>query len=151
MAAVVLDSNLTILLIVGLTAPELIGRHKRLRAYSVEDFECLIQLLEGYSPIIVTPNTLTESSSLFRQIPEPARSRISDTFVRFVETATEEYVASETVVRYNEFARLGLTDVVLLDRMTHARLLLTADHDLFVAAVQRRYTAINFNHVRPSR
>jgi hypothetical protein len=136
MTAVVLDSNLTILLVVGLTSRELIGRHRRLKAYTDADFDCLINLISGYSPIVVTPNTLTETSNLCHQIPEPARTRIADAFGAFVDLSTEEYVPSKTAIRHDQFSRLGLTDAALLDRMTSSRLLLTADHDLFVAAKQ---------------
>jgi hypothetical protein len=149
MAAVVLDSNLAILLIVGITAKELIGNHRNLRAYSLDDFDCLVDLMQGHAPIIVSPNVLTEASNLCRQIAEPARSRISAAFSAFIAACTEEYVPSDRATENDSFDRLGLTDAVILEQMTASRLLLTADHALFVAAVQRRYTAINFNHVRP--
>jgi hypothetical protein len=43
---------------------------------------------------------------------------------------------------------LGLTDCALLSAIDRSHLLLTADLDLFVAAVKRGYQAINFNHIR---
>jgi hypothetical protein len=149
MAAVVLDSNLAILFVVGFTAKELIGKHRNLRAYSLDDFDCLMHLIQGHGPIIVSPNMLTEASNLCRQIAEPARSRISTAFSAFIAACNEEYVPSHHAAKNDRFGQLGLTDAVILEQMTGSRLLLTADHALFVAAVQRRYTVINFNHVRP--
>jgi hypothetical protein len=149
MAAVVLDSNLAILLVVGLAAKELIGEHRNLRAYSHDDFDCLVHLIRDYTAIIVSPNMLTEASNLCRQISEPARSRISAALEAFIAATSEEYVSSGQAAKNDGFTQLGLTDAVILEQMDASRLLLTADHDLFVAAVKRNYIAINFNHVRP--
>jgi hypothetical protein len=149
MPEIILDSNLAILLIVGLTSRDLIGTHRNLRAYSHEDFDCLLDLIQGYSPIVVSPNTLTEVSNLCRQVREPYRSRISAAFQRFIGTSSEEYVPSAQAIRNVGFMQLGLTDAVMLEQMDRSRLLLTADHDLFVAATRLDLIAINFNHYRP--
>lgn len=58
---IVLDTNLLVLLIVGIASPTYIAIHKQLRAYSLQDFDLLTRLLETASRIIVTPNTLTEA------------------------------------------------------------------------------------------
>jgi len=105
--------------------------------------------MSGYSPILVTPNTLTETSNLCQQIREAEKTRIAAAFRAFLDDADEEYVVSKQAARRSEFSRLWLTDVVILDQMTRSHLLITADLDLFVAAIKRGYTAINFNHVRP--
>ena len=75
--AVILDSNLLVLLVVGTTSRSYIGKHKRLRAYTDRDFVLLLEVLSAAQRIIVTPNTVTETSNLAGQIAEPARSRIS--------------------------------------------------------------------------
>lgn len=149
MTALVLDSNLVILLIVGITDRNLIGKHRRLRAYSLDDFEYLLNLIRNHGPIIVSPNVLTEVSNLCRQISEPVHRQISSFLERFIADASEEYVASNLAIQNDQFAQLGLTDAVILEQMDAARLLLTADHDLYIAARRRNHRAINFNHVRP--
>src|SRR3954451_20211345 len=45
MPAVILDSNLLVLFIVGKTSPGLIEKHRRLQAYSVSDFDLLIEFI----------------------------------------------------------------------------------------------------------
>ena len=72
--AIILDTNLLILLIVGLSGADRFANHKNLKNFHLpSDFEILNSLLEGISQIILTPNTLTETSNLLRQIANPAR------------------------------------------------------------------------------
>jgi hypothetical protein len=147
-ASLVLDSSLLVLFVVGTTDRRLIERHKRLKAFSVEDFDLLCGEIALAPDVVVTPNTLTETSSLLRQIDEPARSRIQDTFRRVILVTGEEYIASQSVVAASEFTRLGLTDVALLEVSRETRTLLTTDLDLYLSALRRGHSALNFNYLR---
>ena len=69
-----IDANLFVLLVVGSVERDLIGKHRRLREYSVEDYNTLVILLEQVVQVFVTPNTLTETSNLLAQHAEPQRS-----------------------------------------------------------------------------
>lgn len=60
------DTNLTLLLVVGLTDREYIARHKRLAAYRVADFEALGATLRASSEMVFCPNVWTETSNLAR-------------------------------------------------------------------------------------
>jgi hypothetical protein len=110
-----------------------------------------MEFIAPYSPIIVTPNTLTETSNLVSQISDPVRTHIALVFGQFLERVEERYIESRRAAAEPEFVHLGLTDCALLSELDSSHLLLTADHDLFVAAIQRGQTAINFNHMRPLR
>ena len=145
---IVLDANLLVLLIVGIASPTYIGIHKRLRAYSLQDFDLLTRLLETASRIIVTPNTLTEAVNLGRQIKEPARTRILQAFRSVVADTTEIYIASVQASRRNEFLRLGLTDAVVLGSAAAQDTIVTADLDLYLEAARQGRKVINFNHYR---
>ena len=148
MPAVILDSNLLVLLVVGKTSPGLIEKHKRLRAYSKSDFNLLVDFIKPMSGVTVTPNILTEASNLLRQIAEPARTQIVATFRDFIRAADECYLESVQAVDQSEFIRLGLTDAVILTKIHRHQVLLTADLDLYRAALRRGETAVNFNHLR---
>jgi hypothetical protein len=145
-----LDSHLLLLLVVGSISPDLILKHRRLQNYRIEDFRLLREMLSDTSKLLVTPNTLTETSNLAGYIGEPARSRIYRGLALLVDaTETEEqYVPSRRVVAAREFMRVGLTDAVLLDIATEQHTLLTADLDLYLAATNRGLKAENFNHRR---
>jgi hypothetical protein len=144
---IILDANLLLLLLVGLASPVYIARHRRLRAYSEPDFELLKELLAPASKIVVTPNTLTETSNLAGQIAEPARSHIYAEFRALFGNALieERYLEAKVVVQRTEFTQLGLTDCTLLDLLKEPHTLLTADLDLFVAASKQGLRAENFN------
>jgi hypothetical protein len=148
MPEVMLDSNLLVLLIVGTADRSYISRHKRLKTYTEDDFDLLQQLLTDMSAVIVTPNILTETSNLASQIEEPARTHIAGAFRAFVSLAEERYIDSKQAVEQPEFRRLWLTDVGILEEMNSACVLLTADRDLYLAALHRGWKAENFNYLR---
>lgn len=145
----VVDTNLSILFVVGVTNPNYIGLHKRLREYSYEDFELLISILGRRPKLILSPNVLTETSNLARQIADPRRAEIARTLGAMVAAHTEMYVASRDVVARREYARLGLTDAALLELATRETgTICTADLGLYLAALDADVKAINFNHLR---
>jgi hypothetical protein len=146
---VVLDTNLLVLLVVGLTNRKYISAHGRLRAYTVDDFDLLSELIGLSAGVVVTPNTLTEASDLLRQkIREPAKSEIAGVFQVLIQKLHERYVSSIAASTREEFLRIGLADSVLLEIGKEDVVILSADLDLCVAAEMAGYTAINFNHER---
>ena len=148
MPTVLLDSNLLVLFVAGMSSREYIGRHRRLRDYSEEDFDLLIEFIRPMSALVVTPNILTETSNLLSGIAEPARSHIADTFRQIMGSMDERFVQSTRAVEQREFPRLWLTDAAVLTELANSHVLLTADLDLYLAASQRGYSAVNFNHLR---
>lgn len=148
MDSLLLDTNLLVLLVVGATSRALIAKHKLLRAFSETDFDLLLQFIEAAADVIVTPNTLTETSNLIGQIGEPARTAIYVEFSSLIRSATEAYVSSKDGAERGEFIRIGLTDCVLLEASAPSRLLLTSDFDLYASAARLGRKVVNFNHVR---
>lgn len=148
MRPLALDSGLLVLLILGLASKDLIGRHKRVREYSVADFDLLARILGGYRPIVVTPNVWTETSNLVRQTAEPLRSNVGHILRKLISDADEAYVTSKSASEREEFLRLGLTDAGLLELKPSTIPLLTVDLDLYLAALKLGRAAINFNHLR---
>ncbi len=144
----IIDTNLLVLFIVGITNRNLITKHRRLKAFSLEDFDLLCQLIESSLQILVTPNTLTETSNLLGYIDEPARSQLFKTFRNLIQKTSEEYVGSRIASNAQEFQRLGLTDSGLLEITGKSRTILTTDLDLYLSALSRGLLAINFNHLR---
>ncbi len=63
------DSNLLVLLIVGSVGKDLIEKHRRLRQFSVADYDTLADMISKVDRVFVTPNTLTEASNLLAQHP----------------------------------------------------------------------------------
>src|SRR5947209_19181035 len=102
MPTVLLDSNLLVLFMAGMSSREYIGRHRRLRDYSEEDFDLLVEFIRPMSALVVTPNILTETSNLLSGIAEPARSHIADTFRQIMGSMDERFVQSTRAVEQRE-------------------------------------------------
>jgi hypothetical protein len=148
-----IDSNLLLLLIVGSASRSYVTRHKRLKAYTIEDFDTLAWVISCYDNIVLLPHTLTETSNLLRQIDDPMRSNIARSLHRLILTCPEQYLASRSATVRPEYTRLGLTDAALLElsRIEPGRdqpTLLTVDLDLAIAAEINGYPVENFNHYR---
>jgi hypothetical protein len=138
-----------ILLVVGQASRDYIEKHKRLKAFTVGDYDLLMSLLGQASSIRFTPNTLTETSNLLKQISEPACSNIFHKFAEIINRFDETYIESRIGTQQDEFVRLGLADSVLLLLSTNpALILVTADLRLWLAATERGLNALNFNHHR---
>lgn len=147
---VAVDSNLLLLLIVGMTDRDLVLRHKRLKEFTLDDYDLLQEQLTVATEIIITPNTLTETSNLIDHIAEPARSRIYSRFrdlIRLPE-AKEIHVNAISATDRHELNRLGLTDCALLELCAKGIPVLTVDVKLFLAVIGCGHKAINFNHLR---
>ena len=144
-----IDANLLLLLIVGSVGRDLITKHRRLKNFTVEDFDSLINLLHPVEKVFVTPNTLTETSNLLAQHRDPERSHFFDKLKFIIQESKEVVVASTVASRSNAFKQLGLTDSVLLEVATAETPLVTVDLDLYLAALAKgQDTAVNFTHLQ---
>lgn len=146
-----LDSNLLVLFVAGAVDRSLIERHRRLRAYSADDFDLLHGLIASVDHVFVTPNTLTEASNLLAQHGEPERTELLQGLRILIHNSEEVVVVSAEASDNSEFSRLGLTDSALLERVSADTPLLTVDVPLYLAAQQNDYdAAVNFFHLRDS-
>ena len=144
-----IDANLLVLLVAGYTSRDIISKHKRLRAYTPEDYDILLEAIGQIKHIFVMPNTLTEASNLLAQHSDPERSRLFDTLRAIIHETEEVVVRSAVASSGSEFNRLGLTDSALLEVATEETPLITVDVDLYLAALENgQIRAVNFNHYR---
>jgi predicted nucleic acid-binding protein len=144
-----IDANLLLLLVVGDEGRNLIPKHRRLDGYSADDYDILHDLLAPVDRVLVTPNTLTETSNLLAQHGEPERSRLMRRLRLIIQESDEVVIASAVASANSEFERLGLTDSALLEAATTETPLLTVDMGLYRAAIQKgQDIAENFRHLR---
>ena len=130
-----LDSSLLLLWIVGSLDRNLVHQHRRLAAYTARDFDILIDLVSQRGTVYVTPNTLTEATNLLMQHRDPQRTRLLEMLRASIAESEEVIVTSSLAAGRTEFLRLGLTDAVLLEAIAPFRPLVTADLELYLAAV----------------
>ncbi len=145
-----IDSNLLVLYVVGSEGRHLIPKHKRLKEYSTEDYDLLLLLLQPVGRVLVTPNTLTETSNLLGQHREPERSLLLKRLGFIIQESEEFVIASATASANSAFERLGLTDAALLEVLAEETPLITVDLSLYLAAIENGdQLSINFTHRRP--
>ena len=144
-----IDANLLLLLVVGSVSRDAIARHRRLREFTLDDYGILINLIDQVEQVLVTPNTLTETSNLLGLHGEPERSRFFEQLRFIIEETEEIVVASVGASQNNAFTRSGLTDAALLEVATQETPIITVDLDLYLAAsASKPESAVNFTHLR---
>lgn len=146
-----LDANLAVLFAVGLADRNYIAKHKNLSSYDTTDFDIVSGLIAKSSGIVFTPNVLTETSNLVRQIGNPIKEHVSQSLANIVNKSTEQYIESRTAVEHLNYVRLGLTDAVLLTLQASGASLITADLALYLSAANAGFNSINYNHLREQR
>lgn len=141
MPLVLVDTNLLLVLVVGRTDPRYLESHKRTRDYDQADLTVIEALIGAYDGIATAPHLLSEASNLLRQIANPARDHIQQTFQEFVLCCEEQTIASAIACLHNEYIALGLTDAIILTACENSghgdrRIeLLTADEPIYNRAL----------------
>ena len=107
---ILIDTNILLLYLVGLVNRERIPRFKRTKQFIPEDYDLLLQIVDGFQKVITTPNIMTEVNSLANQLGEPERSQCLTIFTKLISRITEEYIESNLIANQEMFSRFGLTD-----------------------------------------
>jgi TPP-dependent 2-oxoacid decarboxylase len=142
--AMVLDTALLVLLVVGWTDRSYISKHKNLHPiYNADHFDALVKLALGAPKIVCTAHILTETSNLLRQIADPIRSHIMTVFHRLIQTAEEVQVESKVAAEKPHFIRLGLTDAAIASLDPKKVCIFTVDHDLHIETSRTGFEVVN--------
>lgn len=146
-SALVIDTNLLLLLFVGRTNPKRIETFKRTHGrYTRDDYELLETVVRAFRETITTPHILTELSNL-AALKGTELDRIRLLIKAEVGTMSEKHAVSRTIVAHDGFLRFGLTDAAIAMLCPKA-LVLTDDLQLAVFLEQQKIDVINFNHLR---
>ena len=144
-AGFLVDTNLLVLLVVGNVNPDLIAKHRRLDGFTVADYVALRDLINLVDRVLLTPNTLTETSNLLGQHGEPERTLLMEGLQALIEGSDEIVIASAQASANPAFPSLGLTDAVLLEAASEEMPLITVDAQLYsLATAKGQYAAWDF-------
>ncbi len=144
---VAVDTNLLLLFWLGSYDQDLVGG-KRLRQYTLEDFDLICQLVKPLSTLVVTPHVLTEVVNLTGHLSEGVAQECRAEIAGAILASEERTSMSAQIARRAEFPRLGLTDSALLELASGGTLLLTDDLPLYLAACKADYPVLYFTHLR---
>jgi hypothetical protein len=115
--AVLLDTNLFLLLVIGDVDRRQVERWSRTRSYRADDYDVLdrvVRFFEG--KIVTTPNVLTEVSNLAaKDLKDGAmKSRFFERLAELISALDEQYVESRLPAGMPNFPVFGLTDLGIL-------------------------------------
>jgi hypothetical protein len=147
-AGILIDTNILLLYIVGLTNRERVSKFKRTQQFTSEDFNLLSQILKSFQRIVTTPGILTEVNSLANQLGEPERSKCLQIFGREIGRFQEIYEPSQNISQLSDFQIFGLTDCNILHIAKESYLVLTDDLRLAATLQRKGIDTVNFNNVR---
>lgn len=145
---ILIDTNILLLLLIGLFDRRLIGQFKRTRIFATEDFDLLCRILSRFERRVTTPHILTEVSNLAGQLPDAHRSACFKMLSRLIGQMPEHYLASSEIATVGVFERFGLTDCGIEQVAVGAYLVLTDDFKLASHLQTIGVDVINFNHIR---
>lgn len=144
---VLLDTNLMVLLVVGLYKRERISSFKRTDQYTASDFSLVVDLMATFERRITTPHILAETDNLTRQLPSREHSAVSAVLAPLIESHFEIYSPSAAAARHEKYSNFGLTDCVTI-AAADGVLVITDDFRLCNVLSHLGRDAININHIR---
>lgn len=148
---VFVDTNLLVLLLVGLVNSEPIRNFKRTQDFTIDDFHLLENLVRWFGiPLFSTPHVLSQVSDL-TDLSGRERTMIRQLFKSVIATIEEQYDAAKELVANPLFDRFGLGDASIAAVCKRNILILTTDLPLQIALEASGLDALNFNHVRALR
>jgi hypothetical protein len=149
-SALLLDTNLLLLLFIGGKDTSLINKAKTLSAYTEEDYELLQEFasLNRFTGLLTTPHIITEVSNLLGKERDDIKRIGREAVVEFLAKCTERSDSSAGLTSRPEFYRLGITDVAIAVAANATVFVLTADLPLYLHCSSLGLNVANFNHVR---
>ena len=151
MRSVLLDTNLLLLLIVGLYNKSFISVHKRTNNFVPGDFDLLVESIDGYEILWVTSHCLAEVSNLLlMQTHEKHAKELMDCFSGFVAKAKESHVPKEIIFKNGISTRIGVADTGIIIKSKRVSCVFTVDFNLYIEILNRGYKVRHFQiNMRP--
>jgi hypothetical protein len=147
---ILLDTNLLLLLFVGLLDSDLVNNFKRTKnqQFTEKDFLLLAGIVKNFSKIVTTPHILTETSNFIFQLDGKKQQLALQIIAENIQSFKERSKESKKLVLAGEFFNFGLTDTAILDLPPKKYLVLSIDAALVIALQKKGVDAINFTRFR---
>lgn len=150
MRSACLDSNLLVLLLIGQTRPDLIGKHRRVERYGPGDMVLLTDHLSQYAEAVTTDPVITEVSNLIGTRRAEAAAVLAHLRTVVSRTSVLDVAAAEAC-DHPGFVRYGYTDTVLTVLAGEGVTIITDDLPLAGSLAKQDLPVINFSHLRFAR
>lgn len=146
---VLLDTNVLLLLLVGMIREDLVEKTTRVRAYSASDYRLLVSLLQKARGLITTPHVATETWNLGDNLLSGEYAlHFRRNFVAFIVKAEERWVRTSELTASQSFLRLGVADSGLVHIKRRRPVIVTDDSGLTRQLEIDGMSVVNFTHLR---
>ena len=142
----VIDTNLLLLLTVGIADRKRIQRFKRTSEFSEADFDTVSEVAQYFvrrSGLLTTPHVLSETSNLVGRNPD-----LRYVLAAFVSRAQEVWIRARSLVARPEFLAMGLAAVGMLELAPDLNCVFTTDFELSGQLDSSGGSVLNYNHLR---
>lgn len=147
--AVLLDSNLLIVVFVGFWRPAAIGRRATGDEYDERDFRFLSRLVDVAAEWILTPHLLTEVDNRIDKLRAPGSSECRGVTARVLATRRELRPRAVRVMEEECFPRLGIADSAIVHvARRHSCAVLTSDAALHRELLRLRLSTTYYPAIR---
>ncbi len=141
----IIDTNILLLFFVGSFRRDLIGKG-RVRKFSPDDFDLVVGILSYFTPVVTTPNVLTEVNNL---VPNGIGPAYFELFAQGIALLQEEYTPSQQITANPAFHIVGLTDAGIIEAARKGGyLVVTDDWTLRQFLGHAGVDALNFEELR---
>lgn len=148
---VLVDTNLLMLLLVGVYDRDRVERTRRLQdRFRAEDYDILVAVLGQFETLVITPHILTETSNLLgNALKGFVKDEVFSIFAALASTDwSEKYEPSSTLVSAPAFLQLGLADMAISEAARGSYLVLTDDARLADYLGRLQVDTLNFQYLR---
>jgi len=108
-----LDANVLLLWIVGSLNSALVGTHRRLREFDIDDFRLVERLAVETDDHVSIPHVLTEVSNFLGSGPQQMVENGTLALAAYIAKLDEKLISAMVVATNPEFHALGLTDAAI--------------------------------------
>lgn len=140
---VLIDTNLTLLFIVGTFDINLVRNFKRTSMFSKNDFERVYKFIDYFDQKITTPHILTEVSDFIDN-----RQGLQTLLKGYIENSKEVFLESSDLSKKETFLKFGLADTSVTYSAKDDYLIFTDDRRLYGFLENSKIDAVNLDQIR---
>ena len=146
---VVLDTELLLVICVGLHSDNLLSSFKKTQTYDSQDYGILLSILNLAKHRYVSPQVLAELTNHADMIKQPARQAVFEIIRKLMSEYLELYLPMERLLSDRSFPRVGFTDTSILcisrDKLS---VVFTSDFKLAGIGQSRGLPVINYRNIQ---
>jgi len=145
---ILLDTELLLLLCVGIYKPQLVEKSKITNKYSLDDFNMVANIAAQYSPLYVSPHVLAEFSNHSDKLGSKIMREFYSSIKIILKKQFEVFIPKDVIIDEDYMPALGFADVSMMRICEEKRcVLFTSDWQLCGICESKALDVVNFNHI----